>query len=70
MIDSAESTEARQGHMLDKVIVNGDVAVAFRELRADLRRLREAAVRWVPAEWLCSSPTKARRSCGLLAGWI
>ncbi|XP_019733479.1 MAGUK p55 subfamily member 7 [Hippocampus comes] len=70
MIDSAETTEAQHGHMFDKVIVNGDVAVAFGELKADLQRLREAAVRWIPAEWLCSSPTKARRSCGLLAGWI
>ncbi|XP_051944060.1 LOW QUALITY PROTEIN: MAGUK p55 subfamily member 7-like [Hippocampus zosterae] len=70
MIDSAETTEAQHGHMFDKVIVNGDVAAAFGELKADLQRLREAAVRWIPAEWLCSSPTKARRSCGLLAGWI
>ncbi|XP_077470574.1 MAGUK p55 subfamily member 7-like isoform X3 [Stigmatopora argus] len=69
MIYSAESMEAQHGHMFDKVIVNGDVAVAFRELKEDLQQLEEAHVRWIPAEWLCSSPTKAR-SCGLLTGWI
>ncbi|XP_077360591.1 MAGUK p55 subfamily member 7-like [Festucalex cinctus] len=70
MIHLAETMEAQHGHMFDKVIVNGDIAMAFRELKAYLQRLQEAEVRWIPAEWLRSSPTKARRSCGLLAGWI
>lgn len=70
MIDQAETMESQFGHLFDKVIVNGDIAVAFRELKADLERLEQAEVQWVPAEWVCSSPTKARRSCGHLCGWI
>ncbi|XP_065809952.1 MAGUK p55 subfamily member 7-like [Labrus bergylta] len=71
MIDSAETMENQCGHLFDKVIVNGDIAVAFRELKADLKRVEEADVQWIPAEWICpSSPTKARRSCGYLGGWI
>lgn len=70
MIESAETMESQCGHLFDKVIVNGDIAVAFRELRADLERVEQAEVRWIPAEWICSSPTKVRRSCGHLGGWI
>lgn len=70
MIDSAETMERQCGHLFDKVIVNGDVAAAFRDLRADLERVEEAEVQWIPTEWIRSSPTKARRSCGHLDGWI
>ncbi|XP_070774946.1 MAGUK p55 subfamily member 7-like [Enoplosus armatus] len=70
MIDSAQSMESQCGHLFDKVVVNGDIAVAFRELKADLEKVEEAEVQWIPAEWICSSPTKARRSCGHLSGWI
>lgn len=70
MIDLAEAMESQCGHLFDKVIVNGDIATAFRELRADLEKVEQAEVWWIPAEWLCSSPAKARRSCGQLGGWI
>nr|XP_057923487.1 MAGUK p55 subfamily member 7-like [Doryrhamphus excisus] len=70
MIHLAETMEAQHGYMFDKVLVNGDIATAFRELKADLRRMEEEEVCWIPAEWLRFSPTMARRSCGLLAGWI
>ncbi|XP_044076884.1 MAGUK p55 subfamily member 7-like isoform X2 [Siniperca chuatsi] len=70
MIDLAESMESQSGHLFDKVIVNGDIAVAFRELKADLEKVEEAEVQWIPAEWICSSPTKAQRSCGHLGGWF
>uniref|UniRef100_UPI0037E9874C MAGUK p55 subfamily member 7-like n=1 Tax=Semicossyphus pulcher TaxID=241346 RepID=UPI0037E9874C len=71
MIDSAEIMESQCGHLFDKVIINGDIAMAFRELKADLRKVDEEEVQWIPAEWMCpSSPTKARRSCGHLGGWI
>lgn len=70
MIDLAESMYSQYGHLFDKVIVNGDIATAFRELRADLEKIDEAEVHWVPTEWICSSPTNARRSCGHLTGWI
>ncbi|KAK2895619.1 hypothetical protein Q8A73_015107 [Channa argus] len=70
MIDLAETMENQYGHLFDKVIVNGDIAVVFRELKADLEKIAEADIQWIPAEWSCSSPTKARRSCGYLTGWI
>ncbi|XP_041659539.1 MAGUK p55 subfamily member 7-like [Cheilinus undulatus] len=71
MIDSAETMENQCGHLFDKVIINGDIALAFRELKADLKRVEEEDVQWIPAEWICpSSPTQARRSCGYLGGWI
>ncbi|XP_069367926.1 MAGUK p55 subfamily member 7-like isoform X1 [Paralichthys olivaceus] len=70
MINLAETMENQHGHLFDKVIVNGDITVAFRELKADLQKIEETEVQWVPAEWICSSPTTARRSCGHLTGWI
>uniref|UniRef100_A0A3P8U6M8 Membrane protein, palmitoylated 7b (MAGUK p55 subfamily member 7) n=1 Tax=Amphiprion percula TaxID=161767 RepID=A0A3P8U6M8_AMPPE len=70
MIDMAESMETQYGHLFDRVIVNGDIATAFRALRADLERIYEAEIQWVPADWTCSSPANARRSCSHLAGWI
>uniref|UniRef100_A0A3B4EYN0 MAGUK p55 subfamily member 7-like n=1 Tax=Pundamilia nyererei TaxID=303518 RepID=A0A3B4EYN0_9CICH len=70
MIDLAENMERQYGHLFDKVIVNGDIASAFRELRSDLEKIQEARVQWVPTEWSCSSPTKARRSCSHLPSWI
>ncbi|KAM6918329.1 MAGUK p55 subfamily member 7-like [Xenentodon cancila] len=59
MIALAETMENQYGHLFDKVIVNGDIATAFRELKADLEKTAEAEVQWVPAEWICSTPTKA-----------
>ncbi|XP_053293067.1 MAGUK p55 subfamily member 7 [Pleuronectes platessa] len=70
MINLAETMEKQHGHLFDKVIVNGDIAVAFRELKADLEKIEEMEVQWVPADWICSSPATARRSCGQLTGWI
>uniref|UniRef100_A0A8C5GND7 Membrane protein, palmitoylated 7b (MAGUK p55 subfamily member 7) n=1 Tax=Gouania willdenowi TaxID=441366 RepID=A0A8C5GND7_GOUWI len=70
MMDMAETMESHYGHLFDKVIVNGDIATALRELKADLKKLEEADVQWFPAEWFCSSPTTAQRSCSHLSGWI
>uniref|UniRef100_A0A672YQT4 Membrane protein, palmitoylated 7b (MAGUK p55 subfamily member 7) n=1 Tax=Sphaeramia orbicularis TaxID=375764 RepID=A0A672YQT4_9TELE len=50
MLDLAESMENQYGHLFDKVLVNGDIAVAFRELKADLQKIDEADVQWIPAE--------------------
>ncbi|XP_043991371.1 MAGUK p55 subfamily member 7-like isoform X1 [Gambusia affinis] len=70
MLDQAEMLDSRYGHLFDKVIVNGDVAAAFRELKADVEKLDEPEVQWVPAAWMRSAPTKAWRSCSSLTGWI
>lgn len=70
MISLAETMENQYGHLFDKVIVNGDIATAFRELKADLERTEEKDIQWIPAEWICSSPTRERRSSGYLTGWI
>lgn len=70
MIDSAETMENQYGHLFDKEVVNGDIAVALRELKADLQKIQEEDIQWIPAEWICSSPTRERRSCGHLAGWM
>uniref|UniRef100_A0A3B4B696 Membrane protein, palmitoylated 7b (MAGUK p55 subfamily member 7) n=1 Tax=Periophthalmus magnuspinnatus TaxID=409849 RepID=A0A3B4B696_9GOBI len=58
------------GYMFDKVLVNGDIAVAFRELKSAVLRMTEAEVQWIPMEWVCPSPATARRSCSHLTGWI
>ncbi|XP_020795084.1 MAGUK p55 subfamily member 7-like [Boleophthalmus pectinirostris] len=70
MLDSCESMEREYGHLFEKVLVNGDIAVAFRELKSVVLRMTEAEVQWVPTEWVCPSPTTARRSCSHLTGWI
>ncbi|XP_023277602.1 MAGUK p55 subfamily member 7-like [Seriola lalandi dorsalis] len=70
MIELAETMENQYGHLFDKVIVNGDVALAFRELKAELEKIEETEVQWIPAEWIRTSPTAARRSFGHLTGWI
>lgn len=67
MIAQAETMENQYGRLFDKVIVNGDVATALRELKGDLEKTEEEDVRWIPAEWIRSSE---RRSCGHLSSWI
>uniref|UniRef100_A0A087Y611 Membrane protein, palmitoylated 7b (MAGUK p55 subfamily member 7) n=1 Tax=Poecilia formosa TaxID=48698 RepID=A0A087Y611_POEFO len=59
MLDQAEMLDSQYGHLFDKVIVNGDVATTFRELKADVEKLDEPEVQWVPAAWMRSAPTKA-----------
>lgn len=70
MIDMAEMMASQYGRLFDKVIVNGDIAAAFRQLKADLQRVEQSEVQWIPAEWIYSSTTEASRSCGQLSGWI
>ncbi|XP_047224539.1 MAGUK p55 subfamily member 7-like isoform X3 [Girardinichthys multiradiatus] len=70
IIDQAEMLDSQYGHLFDTVIVNGDIAVAFRELKAVLEKMDESEDQWVPASWMRSTPTKAWRSCSSLTGWI
>ncbi|KAM4604681.1 MAGUK p55 subfamily member 7-like [Polymixia lowei] len=70
MIDLAESMESQYGHLFDKAVVNGDIATAFRELKADLEKIEGAETQWIPAEWICSSPTEAQSSFDHFTGRI
>ncbi|XP_015233502.1 PREDICTED: MAGUK p55 subfamily member 7-like [Cyprinodon variegatus] len=70
MIDLAELLLSQYGDLFDNVIINGDIAVAFRELKADIEKIDAAEVQWVPAAWMRSTPSKAWRSCSSLTGWI
>uniref|UniRef100_A0A3P9M5I3 Membrane protein, palmitoylated 7b (MAGUK p55 subfamily member 7) n=1 Tax=Oryzias latipes TaxID=8090 RepID=A0A3P9M5I3_ORYLA len=68
MIDLAETMEIQYGHLFDKIIINGDVTTAFKELKEDLEKLAEPGVQWVPAEWSRPTLKKTQRSCGHLTG--
>uniref|UniRef100_A0A665UVJ4 MAGUK p55 subfamily member 7-like n=1 Tax=Echeneis naucrates TaxID=173247 RepID=A0A665UVJ4_ECHNA len=50
MIELADAMENQYGHLFDKVIVNGDIALAFRELKAELKKIEEAEVQWISAD--------------------
>ncbi|XP_059915842.1 MAGUK p55 subfamily member 7-like isoform X2 [Gadus macrocephalus] len=74
MIVSAEDMETEHSHMFDKVVVNGDLTTAFRELRAALEQasgpnLQWLPAEWGPAEWVQGSPAEARGSQDHVAGW-
>ncbi|XP_056453218.1 MAGUK p55 subfamily member 7-like [Gadus chalcogrammus] len=74
MIVSAEDMETEHSHMFDKVVVNGDLTTAFRELRAALEQasgpnLQWLPAEWGPAEWVQGPPAEARGSQDHVAGW-
>ncbi|XP_036375435.1 MAGUK p55 subfamily member 7-like [Megalops cyprinoides] len=50
MIVSAQVMETQYGHLFDRVIVNDDLATAFRELRSALEKV-ESETQWVPRHW-------------------
>ncbi|XP_057189539.1 MAGUK p55 subfamily member 7 [Triplophysa rosa] len=50
MITSAQAMESKYGHLFDKVIINDDLAVAFTELRDNLRKI-ETESHWIPHTW-------------------
>uniref|UniRef100_A0A3P9HED8 Membrane protein, palmitoylated 7b (MAGUK p55 subfamily member 7) n=1 Tax=Oryzias latipes TaxID=8090 RepID=A0A3P9HED8_ORYLA len=52
MIDLAETMEIQYGHLFDKIIINGDVTTAFKELKEDLEKLAEPGVQWVPTTFV------------------
>ncbi|KAG7262431.1 hypothetical protein CRUP_001874 [Coryphaenoides rupestris] len=58
MIAAADAMEAEHGHMFDEVVVNGDAATAFRELRAALEKASGPDLQWMPAEWTRTSPAE------------
>nr|XP_019587101.1 PREDICTED: MAGUK p55 subfamily member 7 isoform X4 [Rhinolophus sinicus] len=53
MIKSAQVMESQYGHLFDKIIINDDLTVAFKELKATFDKL-ETETHWVPVSWLHS----------------
>lgn len=51
MTTSAQAMESKYGHLFDKVIINDDMAVAFTELRDQLRKI-ETESHWIPHTWV------------------
>ncbi|CAB1325783.1 unnamed protein product, partial [Coregonus sp. 'balchen'] len=51
MISSAEAMDSQYGHLFEMVIVNGDFAMAFNKLRAELEKLETEEPQWIPVEW-------------------
>ncbi|XP_061111866.1 MAGUK p55 subfamily member 7-like [Conger conger] len=52
MTDSAQAMEKKYGHLFEKIIINEDLATAFRELSLALKRL-ETETQWIPKSWGC-----------------
>ncbi|XP_062337590.1 MAGUK p55 subfamily member 7-like [Osmerus eperlanus] len=50
MIGSAVTMETQYGHLFEKVVVNGDVAMAFTELRVELGKMGKEN-QWIPVGW-------------------
>ncbi|XP_016016260.2 MAGUK p55 subfamily member 7 isoform X2 [Rousettus aegyptiacus] len=53
MIKSAQVMESQYGHLFDKIIINDDLTVAFKELKTTFDKL-ETETHWVPVSWLHS----------------
>ncbi|XP_036133017.1 MAGUK p55 subfamily member 7 [Molossus molossus] len=53
MIKSAQIMESQYGHLFDKIIVNDDLNMAFKELKTTFDKL-ETETYWVPVSWLHS----------------
>lgn len=50
MIASAHAMETQYGHLVELVVVNDDLALAFTQLRDALERLQKEP-QWIPAVW-------------------
>ncbi|XP_061568934.1 MAGUK p55 subfamily member 7 isoform X2 [Cololabis saira] len=50
MVNTAQAMETQYGHLFEKVIVNDDLSVAFKELRSTLKSV-ETEAHWVPVSW-------------------
>ncbi|XP_069770634.1 MAGUK p55 subfamily member 7 isoform X4 [Narcine bancroftii] len=53
MMKSAELIEVQSSHLFDKILVNDDLSVAYKELKATLDDL-ETKPFWIPVNWLHS----------------
>lgn len=50
MITTAQAMEYKYGHLFEKVIINDDLAIAFTELRDELKKI-ETETHWIPNTW-------------------
>ncbi|XP_055721789.1 MAGUK p55 subfamily member 7-like [Salvelinus fontinalis] len=63
MISSAEAMDSQYGHLFEMVVVNGDFAVAFNKLRAELEKLETEAPQWIPVEWTSHTEQNTESLC-------
>ncbi|XP_065126040.2 MAGUK p55 subfamily member 7 [Paramisgurnus dabryanus] len=50
MITSAQAMESKYSHLFEKIIINDDLAMAFTELRDQLKKI-ETESQWIPRTW-------------------
>ncbi|KAM6900599.1 MAGUK p55 subfamily member 7 [Xenentodon cancila] len=50
MVNTSQAMESQYGHLFEKIIVNDDLSVAFKELWSALRNV-ETETHWVPVSW-------------------
>ena len=63
MISSAEAMDSQYGHLFEMVVVNGDFAMAFNKLRAELEKLETEAPQWIPVEWTSHTKQNTESVC-------
>nr|XP_023833421.1 MAGUK p55 subfamily member 7-like [Salvelinus alpinus] len=63
MISSAEAMDSQYGHLFEMVVVNGDFAMAFNKLRAELEKLETEAPQWIPVEWTSHTEQNTESLC-------
>ncbi|XP_060761418.1 MAGUK p55 subfamily member 7 [Neoarius graeffei] len=50
MINTAQDMDDKYGYLFEKIIINDDLATAFTEMRAELKKL-EKEINWIPKIW-------------------
>ncbi|MCI4390981.1 hypothetical protein PGIGA_G00129090 [Pangasianodon gigas] len=50
MINNAQDMEDKYGYLFEKIIINDDLAMAFTEIRAELKKLEKES-NWIPKIW-------------------
>ncbi|MCJ8745233.1 hypothetical protein PDJAM_G00127990 [Pangasius djambal] len=50
MINTAQDMEDKYGYLFEKIIMNDDLAMAFTEIRAELKKLEKES-NWIPKIW-------------------
>lgn len=51
MINTAQDMDDKYGYLFEKIIINDDLATAFMEMRAELKKL-EKEINWIPKIWV------------------